>query len=256
MFYIIYETTNMINGMKYRGCHSTDNLNDGYLGSGTYFKKAVLAYGKENFNKTILCVCNSLEQMIEKEAEYVDNEWVLREDTYNLQTGGLSYGILSEESKEKISNSVSEAHSEGKYDYNKLKGKKAWNKGLSGIYTEEQIKKWKLERKGKEPWNKGLIGAQNAWNKGAKMGPMSEKEKKKRSDTLKKRYETIEHHLKGKEPSNKGKKTGKPSWNSGMAMEKTIECPHCNKIGASFANMKRWHFDNCKEKSVDICIKV
>ena len=26
---------------------------------------------------------------------------------------------------------------------------------------------------------------------------------------------------------------------------KTIECPHCGKLGASH-NMKRYHFDNCK----------
>jgi hypothetical protein len=25
----------------------------------------------------------------------------------------------------------------------------------------------------------------------------------------------------------------------------TIECPHCNKVG-QLTNMKRWHFDNCK----------
>jgi len=27
--------------------------------------------------------------------------------------------------------------------------------------------------------------------------------------------------------------------------KKTVECPHCKKIGPIF-NMKRWHFDNCK----------
>jgi group I intron endonuclease len=30
-------------------------------------------------------------------------------------------------------------------------------------------------------------------------------------------------------------------------LNKTIECPHCNKIG-SVGLMKRWHFDNCKNK--------
>ena len=28
--------------------------------------------------------------------------------------------------------------------------------------------------------------------------------------------------------------------------KRKIECPHCTLIG-SISNMKRWHFDNCKE---------
>jgi hypothetical protein len=248
LFYIIYETTNKLNGMKYRGCHSTPNIEDDYLGSGSYFKRALALYGKDNFHRDILYTCNSIEEMIEKEAEYVNAEWVSRKDTYNLQTGGLSYGVLCESSKLKIANSVSAAHKTGKYDYSKLKDKKPWNKGKTNIYGQEQIEKWKIERKGKEPWNKGLTGIQEAWNKGIKMAPMSEEEKKKRSIALKKRYETHEHHLKGKEPHNKGKKTGKPSWNSGATLEKNIVCPHCDTLGASLGNMKRWHFDNCKNK--------
>lgn len=41
-------------------------------------------------------------------------------------------------------------------------------------------------------------------------------------------------------------KKGKPSPIKGMVLE-TIICPHCKKQG-SIPNMKRWHFDNCKEK--------
>ena len=41
MYYFIYETTNHENGKKYRGRHQTNDLNDGYLGSGTYLKKAI-----------------------------------------------------------------------------------------------------------------------------------------------------------------------------------------------------------------------
>jgi hypothetical protein len=125
--------------MKYRGCHSTTNIDDNYLGSGIYFKKALSAYGKDNFHKEILYTCDSIEEMIEKEKEYVNEEWVSRKDTYNLQTGGLSYGILSDDSKQKIANSISIAHKEGKYDYSKLKGKPCWNKGetnYSAGYTD------------------------------------------------------------------------------------------------------------------------
>ena len=31
--------------------------------------------------------------------------------------------------------------------------------------------------------------------------------------------------------------------------QNVLTCPHCGKTGASGA-MKRWHFDNCKEKNV------
>ena len=45
----IYKTTNLINGKIYIGQHTTDNINDRYLGSGVYFLRAVKKYGKKNF---------------------------------------------------------------------------------------------------------------------------------------------------------------------------------------------------------------
>lgn len=38
-FHIIYKTTNLINGKIYVGLHSTDNVDDGYLGL-TQYKNA------------------------------------------------------------------------------------------------------------------------------------------------------------------------------------------------------------------------
>lgn len=101
MYYIIYETTNTINNKKYRGAHMTININDGYLGSGIIFKNAIKKYGKQNFKRKILCKCNSIDEMIEMEKKYVTQEWINNNDTYNLQTGGLNYGILLDESKKK-----------------------------------------------------------------------------------------------------------------------------------------------------------
>lgn len=248
MFYIIYETTNLINGMKYRGCHATEDLNDGYLGSGIYFKNALRKYGKNSFDRNILHICDNMNEMIAKEAELVDEEWVNNVDNYNLQTGGLSYGILSRESKIKIGKSVSLAHENGKYDYSLLKGREVWNKNKTNIYSEETLTKMKTAKINYEPWNKGKTGLQQSWNKGIAVGPMEENTKEKISNTLKEKFKTQVHHLKGKPSINKGRKTGIPSWNSGIIHEKNIKCPYCDALGASIGNMRRWHFENCKFK--------
>ncbi len=86
--YLIYKTTNKINNMIYIGCHITNNINDGYLGSGTYFKRAVSKYGKEYFEREILFECSTDEEMYEKEAEIVNEAFISRFDTYNLALGG------------------------------------------------------------------------------------------------------------------------------------------------------------------------
>lgn len=253
MFYIIYETTNIVNNKKYRGAHITKILNDGYLGSGIIFKKAVKKYGKENFKHEILCECNSIDEMIEMEKKYVSQDWINNNDTYNLQTGGLNYGILSEKSKKKISNSIIKLHEDGRYTQSQFnrRGIPSRNKGKTGIFSEEVLQKIRDSKKGNIPWNKGKKGLQIPWNKGKKVGPMPDEQKEQISNTLKERFKVTEHHLKGKAPWNKGKKGVQESWNKGKKLNEiegqTITCPHCNKSGDK-SNMKRWHFDNCKHK--------
>lgn len=252
MYFIIYETRNKINGKLYRGCHKTFNLNDNYIGSGVLLNEAIEKYGKDNFEKRILRICSSLEEMIEMEAFFVDKDWVDREDTYNLQTGGLSYGILCEESKRKISESLVKAHRENKFDYSKRLYGDPWNKGKTNIYTEETKEAIRNSLSMKEPWNKGKTGLQKAWNKGLKdtkmKNPKTDEARKSISIALKKYYEENDHHLKGKEPWNKGKTGLQKAWNKEKSLAPWT-CPHCNKTGKGMSNKIRWHFDKCKHNS-------
>lgn len=86
--YTVYKITNKINGKIYIGYHATYDLNDGYMGSGKNIIKAIEKYGIQNFEKEILFVFDSKEEAEKMEASIVNEEFVKREDTYNIVTGG------------------------------------------------------------------------------------------------------------------------------------------------------------------------
>jgi hypothetical protein len=88
MHYTIYETTNLVNGKKYIGKHITENLDDGYLGSGLYLKKSIKKYGKENFVKKTLFVFDNEETMNLKERELVNESVINNPNYYNISLGG------------------------------------------------------------------------------------------------------------------------------------------------------------------------
>ena len=251
-YFILYETTNTINNKTYIGIHRTANLDDGYLGSGLALKRAIKKHGKENFKRKILGFYSSVNELIEAEKLLVNEEWIKSDNNYNLQTGGDNYGILSEESKQKISKTLKNKYLSG-YTSPNL-GKKlppSWNSGkkLEDCFSEERVANIKSKQShngtGRVPWNKGKKGAQVAWNKGLKTQPMSDEQKQAISNTLKEKYKTSIHHRKGKSPWCAGKKLP-PSWNKGIKMPQQT-CPHCNKL-VDIGNGKRWHFDNCKHK--------
>ena len=102
--YIVYQTTNLINGKIYVGVHRTNvDIFDFYYGCGFSkkdqkksvtkgFPAAIRKYGMENFKReTLFEYPDTKEGMLDafkKEGEIVTDEFVKREDTYNLTRGG------------------------------------------------------------------------------------------------------------------------------------------------------------------------
>ena len=82
--YLIYKITNTKTNKFYIGAHETFDVNDGYMGSGVYLRRAQKKYGMESFIKEILIECSSAEEMWSKERELVE----LHEMSYNLMQGG------------------------------------------------------------------------------------------------------------------------------------------------------------------------
>lgn len=86
----VYQTKNMINERTYIGVHSTNNLNDGYLGSGDKLAFSIKKYGKENFKMEILDFFDTKAEAFQEESFLVNKEWVLDRNNYNMTLGGFA----------------------------------------------------------------------------------------------------------------------------------------------------------------------
>ena len=97
--YLVYQITNLINQKIYIGIHETYDLDDEYMGSSVYLKRSIEKHGVENFKKEILFEFNNPKEMIAKERELVNDEFVNRIDTYNLNLGGGSFYYINKNGK-------------------------------------------------------------------------------------------------------------------------------------------------------------
>lgn len=88
MFFTVYKITNKLDDKEYIGKHKTNDLNDGYMGSGKHIKRSINKYGMENFIKEILYVFDNEKEMNDKESEIVTEDYCRKEKTYNICPGG------------------------------------------------------------------------------------------------------------------------------------------------------------------------
>jgi len=103
----IYITTNMINGKKYIGQRMFYRGWRTYLGSGKHLKNSIKKYNKINFNREIIAIAYSKEELDSLEIEFIDNHNAVESnDYYNIGIGGntsMTGNHHSDEAKYKIS---------------------------------------------------------------------------------------------------------------------------------------------------------
>lgn len=128
----VYKWINTIDNMFYIGSHK-GNVNDGYIGSGTYFKRAYNKH-KESFSREILYTGYDYLEFEEFVLHTLDAE--NNNQMYNLKNYALGGKTkLSEDGRKRLSESK-------KGDKNPNYGKSTWNKGKKmPIHVTESIKK-------------------------------------------------------------------------------------------------------------------
>ena len=114
-YHIIYKTTCLVTGRYYIGMHSTDDLEDGYLGSGVRLTRSVKKYGRDQHVREILECLPTREAASDREKELITED--LRADPMCLNCGVGGLGAFprpmdTEETKLKRSQAAKRMHAQ------------------------------------------------------------------------------------------------------------------------------------------------
>lgn len=136
----IYKTTCNVTGRWYVGMHSTNNLEDGYMGSGLRLRRSIRKYGIENHTKEILEFSPSREEMVLREIEIVTKELIAEPMCMNLVIGGQG-GFISLEGVKKGAEVTNEKYKDKLIDWRSKGGAKNFEK--NGNNLKGHIFDWK-----------------------------------------------------------------------------------------------------------------
>lgn len=108
-FHVIYKTTCLITQRFYIGMHSTDNLDDGYLGSGKILWHSIRKYGKDKHRRENLEFLSNRKLLADRERAILTEEFRCDPLCMNLKGGGIGNlpgAALTEDTKAKMSVSL------------------------------------------------------------------------------------------------------------------------------------------------------
>jgi len=163
-YHFTYKTTNVTNGKYYLGMHSTNNLDDGYLGSGKRLRYSIRKYGVDDFKLVILKHFANFEDMRDGEIELIKEDDLKNPLCMNLKIGGDGGWSIEQQRNGRIAtdNVLREKYGD---DFSKVIHQK-WRSALTedGMIEykrklSEGVKKWNKEnpdcRKGENNSNYG-----------------------------------------------------------------------------------------------------
>jgi hypothetical protein len=94
MYHIIYKTYST-SGLYYYGRHSTDNLNDGYLGSGKWVRSIK---DKSSLRRNIVLFCENYQELLEKEEDFISKN-MNDPKCMNFNEKSVGFSIINHPSK-------------------------------------------------------------------------------------------------------------------------------------------------------------
>lgn len=101
LHHVLYKTTCTITGDFYIGVHSTNFLEDEYLGSGMRLRYSIQKYGRNSHVREILESFETREELMNRERKIVNEEMLKNPKCLNLKIGGDG-GFKNEEHKKKF----------------------------------------------------------------------------------------------------------------------------------------------------------
>lgn len=250
----MYITINLINNKYYIGVHSTNKIEDNYLGSGKALKRSIKKHGREHFKKYIVRFFDNKQEMFEFESLVVDTNVIKDINSYNIVTGGSGgYRNISNHGKVQISlarknkvvardnnNNILCVSRDDFLNNNSLVGTtkgKVLMRDLDNNFLSVNNDDNRISSGVLIPATRGFVSAVDLVTNKKVMVSIEE---------FYSNSNLVGHTFGSKQTEESNLKRRLKLKGIPKPKRAIVECPVCGKTG-DVANMKRWHFDNCKQ---------
>lgn len=109
-YHFIYKTTCLATARWYLGMHSTNDLQDGYLGSGTHLQRSIKKYGKESHKIEIVEMLPTRAELRLREQEILTEQFIADPLCMNIRfscSAGNDPGFWAKKDREQTSAKIS-----------------------------------------------------------------------------------------------------------------------------------------------------